>query len=113
MSLTPALFEKKKKKKYSYVSASTAASERLAYVDPATNRAIVKVDNTSVVRAPEKRKSVRIMSKASFAPGSVWVADFWHVPFGVSGLCWVAWARCVLMLEMRSARYGRHGEHLC
>jgi hypothetical protein len=56
----------------------------LAYVDPATNRAILKVDNTNVVPYNEKRKSVRITSEDAYDFGTVFVADIHHFPYGVS-----------------------------
>jgi hypothetical protein len=67
----------------SFVTASQAASERLAFVNPAGN-AVMKVDNTTVVSFNEKRNTVRISTKDRFAVGSVWIADMLHVPFGVS-----------------------------
>ncbi|KAH6911518.1 family 16 glycosyl hydrolase [Coprinopsis sp. MPI-PUGE-AT-0042] len=56
----------------------------LAYVDPATNRAIIKVDNTSIVPWSEKRKSVRITTEEVYDFGSVFVADIYHFPYGCS-----------------------------
>ena len=67
----------------SFVTASQAASERLAFVNPAGN-AIMKVDNTTVVPFNDKRNTVRISTKDRFAVGSVWIADMLHVPFGVN-----------------------------
>lgn len=66
-----------------FVSAAQGASERLAYVDPTTNRAIIKVDNSSFVPWNEKRRSVRITSKESYGIGSLWIADMYHMPYGV------------------------------
>jgi hypothetical protein len=60
-----------------------ASSSKLAYVDPTTNRAIIKVDNTSTVVYNDKRNTVRISSQDEFDVGSVWIADMYHVPFGV------------------------------
>lgn len=56
----------------------------LAYVDPTTKRAILKVDNTTVVPWNEKRKSVRITSEEAYDFGSVFVADIHHFPYGCS-----------------------------
>ncbi|KAJ7205979.1 glycoside hydrolase family 16 protein [Mycena pura] len=67
-----------------FVTANVARSSKLAYVDSATSRAIIKVDNTSTVAFNDKRNTVRISSKDEFAVGSVWIADMYHVPFGCS-----------------------------
>lgn len=67
-----------------FVSASEAASSQLAYVDNQSNHAIIKVDNTSTVDWNYKRNSVRITSTDSFPVSSVWVADLYHIPYGVS-----------------------------
>lgn len=76
--------------RYSFVSANVAASAKLAYVDPGSNRAIIKVDNTSNVPFNEKRNTVRISTKDRYALGSVWVADMFHLPYGVGNrLCYV------------------------
>ncbi|TFK73182.1 hypothetical protein BDN72DRAFT_835201, partial [Pluteus cervinus] len=72
-----------------FVSAQVAASSKLAFVDPSSGHAIVKVDNTSTVPWNDKRNSVRITTQNEFAVGSVWVADMFHVPYGCS--VWPAW----------------------
>ncbi|EGN98170.1 glycoside hydrolase family 16 protein, partial [Serpula lacrymans var. lacrymans S7.3] len=72
-----------------FVSASEGASDQLAYVDSSTLHAIIKVDNTTTVPYNQKRNTVRITSNDSFAIGSVWVADMYHVPYGCS--VWPAW----------------------
>ncbi|THU89496.1 glycoside hydrolase family 16 protein [Dendrothele bispora CBS 962.96] len=72
-----------------FVTEDVASSSKLAYVDPSTNRAIIKVDNTSTVPFNEKRNTVRIASKDRFEVGSLWIADMYHVPFGCS--VWPAW----------------------
>ncbi|KAF9046362.1 glycoside hydrolase family 16 protein [Panaeolus papilionaceus] len=72
-----------------FVSASVAASQQLAFVDPNTNHAIIKVDNTTNVPFNIKRNTVRITTNDSFSVGSVWTADILHVPFGCS--VWPAW----------------------
>lgn len=48
-----------------------AASSQLAYVDPSTNRAIIKVDNTSTVPYNQKRNTVRISTNDKFSVGSM------------------------------------------
>ncbi|KAF8817140.1 glycoside hydrolase family 16 protein [Phlegmacium glaucopus] len=65
-----------------FVSASQAASSKLAFVDPTTNHAIIKVDNTSTVVFNYKRDTVRIQTSDLFSVGSVWTADILHVPYG-------------------------------
>lgn len=55
----------------------------LAYVDPNTNHAIIKVDNTSTVPFNQKRNTVRITTNEGYSVGSVWVADMLHIPYGV------------------------------
>lgn len=72
-----------------FVSSSVATSARLAYVDPTTSHAIIKVDNTTTVPYNQKRNTVRITSKDRYSVGSVWVADMLHVPYGCS--VWPAW----------------------
>ncbi|KAJ7676059.1 glycoside hydrolase family 16 protein [Mycena polygramma] len=67
-----------------WVNSSVATTAKLAYVDPTTKRAIIKVDNTSTVVYDNKRNSVRITSQDKFGVGSVWIADMYHVPFGCS-----------------------------
>lgn len=73
----------------SFLSAENASTQRLAYIDSTTNRAIIKVDNTSFVPWNYKRNSVRISTKATYGIGSVFVVDLWHAPYGVSiSLCY-------------------------
>ncbi|KAJ7081610.1 glycoside hydrolase family 16 protein [Mycena belliarum] len=67
-----------------FVTKNVARSSKLAYVDPTTNHAIIKVDNTSKVVFNDKRNTVRIASADAFDVGSVWIADMYHVPFGCS-----------------------------
>lgn len=67
-----------------FVSAQNASTQHLAFVDSSTNRAIMKVDNTSFVPWNEKRDSVRISTKDTFGVGTVWAVDLWHAPYGVS-----------------------------
>jgi len=66
-----------------YVSQTQNVQARLAYVNSAGN-AIIKVDNYSQVAYNQKRNTVRITTQNRYAVGSVWVADFLHVPFGCS-----------------------------
>lgn len=44
----------------------------------------MRVDNTTNISFGDKRNSIHITSKDQFKVGSVWIADFLHVPFGVS-----------------------------
>ena len=68
----------------SYVTASQASKQQLAFVNSAGN-AIIKVDNTTNnLQINQDRNSVNIATKDYFAMGSVWVADMLHVPYGVS-----------------------------
>ncbi|GAA6036452.1 hypothetical protein JCM8097_003514 [Rhodosporidiobolus ruineniae] len=64
-----------------YVSASNRKD--LAYINGAGN-AIVKVDNTTAVIYPNKRRSVRIETKETYPIGSLWVYDMLHLPYGCS-----------------------------
>ena len=68
----------------SFVDATTATTKKLAYVDAATNHTILRVDNSTKVAPGSTRDSIRINSNDLYGVGSVWVADFLHVPFGVS-----------------------------
>lgn len=61
----------------------------LTYIDSNTNRAIMKVDNSSTVAYNYKRDTVRIASKDRYDVGSIWIADMYHVPYGCS--VWPAW----------------------
>ncbi|KAF5382698.1 hypothetical protein D9615_003073 [Tricholomella constricta] len=72
-----------------FVPSSIAASSKLAFVDPATKHAFIKVDNTCVVPFNEKRDTVRITTKERYGLGSIWVADIFQVPYGCS--VWPAW----------------------
>lgn len=67
-----------------FVSAANASQQHLAFVDASTNRAIIKVDNTSFVPFNIKRDSVRISTQETWGVGTVWAVDVWHAPFGVS-----------------------------
>ncbi|KAJ3502198.1 hypothetical protein NMY22_g18670 [Coprinellus aureogranulatus] len=48
------------------------------------DRAILKVDNVTVVPDGGKRRSVRITTRDSFDIGSLWQADIHHSPYGCS-----------------------------
>lgn len=87
--------------RYRFIGADS--SLKLAYVD-SNNRAIMKVDNSSTVPYNEKRSTVRIASKDSYEVGNLWVADMYHVPYGVSSSLsvWSVFTHCGL-----SARYGQ------
>ncbi|GAA5865352.1 hypothetical protein JCM8547_005064 [Rhodosporidiobolus lusitaniae] len=64
-----------------YVAASGGSD--LAYVNSA-GRAIIKVDNTTDLLYPNKRRSVRIETKETYPIGSLWIFDAYHVPYGCS-----------------------------
>ncbi|KAH9480242.1 putative glycosidase C21B10.07 [Psilocybe cubensis] len=72
-----------------YLSASDAFKSKLAFVDPTTNHAIMKVDNTSNVEFNSNRNSVRLQTDVKYSVGSVWIVDMLHVPFGCA--VWPAW----------------------
>ncbi|KAF8999294.1 hypothetical protein BDQ17DRAFT_1246751 [Cyathus striatus] len=66
-----------------YVGPQAAAeAANLAFIDPQTKHAFLKVDNTTNVPDQQKRNSVKITTTASYDVGSVWVADLFHVPYG-------------------------------
>ncbi|KAG7091333.1 hypothetical protein E1B28_010377 [Marasmius oreades] len=72
-----------------FVTEEVGLQQHLAYVDPNTNRAIIKVDNVSVVADQQKRNTVKITTQDLYPVGSVWITDLHHVPFGCS--VWPAW----------------------
>ncbi|KAF9262641.1 hypothetical protein L218DRAFT_960119 [Marasmius fiardii PR-910] len=72
-----------------FVTQEQGLQQHLAYVDPNTNRAIIKVDNITVVPFNEKRNTVKITTQDLYPVGSVWITDLHHVPFGCS--VWPAW----------------------
>ncbi|EPQ52862.1 hypothetical protein GLOTRDRAFT_140456 [Gloeophyllum trabeum ATCC 11539] len=75
-----------------YLNQSAATSAQLAYVDSNTGHAIVKVDNTTNVPWNYKRNSVEIYTQDFYPIGSVFIADFAHLPYGCS--VWPAfWTR--------------------
>lgn len=73
----------------SFIPKDKARSSKLAFVDESTNRAIIQVDNSTTVANGDKRNSVRLQTDVRYGVGSVWVADFVHVPYGCS--VWPAW----------------------
>nr|XP_031860784.1 uncharacterized protein CI109_003828 [Kwoniella shandongensis]KAA5527856.1 hypothetical protein CI109_003828 [Kwoniella shandongensis] len=62
---------------------ATAANTSLLYVNDA-NRVILKVDNTSSVVYNEKRYAPKLLTKNVYEPGTVWVMDAVHMPYGCS-----------------------------
>ncbi|KAI5123088.1 hypothetical protein M0805_001444 [Coniferiporia weirii] len=66
-----------------FVSNSVAQKSNLAFVNDAGN-AIMRVDNSSTIGFGQNRNSFHITTKNRFTAGSVWIADFLHVPFGCS-----------------------------
>ncbi|KAJ7048581.1 glycoside hydrolase family 16 protein [Mycena amicta] len=60
-----------------------AFTQQLAYVNSAGN-VILKVDDFSNVAWNQKRNSVRVTTKSSYALGSLWVVDAVHLPYGCS-----------------------------
>ncbi|KAF9051587.1 hypothetical protein BJ165DRAFT_899491 [Panaeolus papilionaceus] len=72
-----------------FVTAAQATSSKLAFVDPTSNHAFVKVDNSTNVVFNNKRDTVRMQTNVRYGVGSVWIADFLHVPYGCS--VWPAW----------------------
>ncbi|KAJ3892012.1 glycoside hydrolase family 16 protein [Lentinula edodes] len=69
-----------------YVDQSTGASQRLTYIDPNTNHAIIRVDNTTNITAAAtvNRNSVKITTKDAYPIGSLVIIDTWHIPYGCS-----------------------------
>ncbi|EJF59657.1 hypothetical protein DICSQDRAFT_171836 [Dichomitus squalens LYAD-421 SS1] len=66
-----------------YLDGAHANASHLTYVNDA-GRAIIKVDNETVVSYPNKRNSVRISTEDFFDIGSVFLFDATHVPYGCS-----------------------------
>ncbi|OCF44784.1 endo-1,3(4)-beta-glucanase [Kwoniella heveanensis CBS 569] len=62
---------------------ATPQNTSLLYVNDA-GRVILKVDNTSLVPYNEKRYAPKLFSKSTYNPGTVWVMDAVHVPYGCS-----------------------------
>nr|XP_019008226.1 uncharacterized protein I206_06781 [Kwoniella pini CBS 10737]OCF47007.1 hypothetical protein I206_06781 [Kwoniella pini CBS 10737] len=62
---------------------ATAQNTSLLYVNDA-GRAVLKVDNTTLVPYNEKRYAPKLFSKNTYGPGTVFVMDAVHVPFGCS-----------------------------
>ena len=91
----------------SFVSASEAAKDKLAFVNSAGN-AIMQVDNFTNVDFNTKRNSIRITSDAQYTIGSLWIADILHVPYGVSRFG-PRRQRALTPALASSARCGRRG----
>ncbi|KAF9003228.1 hypothetical protein BDQ17DRAFT_489203 [Cyathus striatus] len=73
-----------------WLNRDDAFKQGLAYFTPGGNP-IMKVDNTSNVPFNEKRAAelthrpqIRITTQASYGVGSLWIADFLHIPYGCS-----------------------------
>ncbi|ORX35900.1 concanavalin A-like lectin/glucanase domain-containing protein [Kockovaella imperatae] len=62
---------------------ATAANTSLIYTS-SSGTTILKVDNTSYVPYNEKRYAPKILSKTEYQPGTVWVFDAVHMPYGCS-----------------------------
>ncbi|VDC06419.1 unnamed protein product [Peniophora sp. CBMAI 1063] len=91
-----------------FVDATTAATKKLAYVDATTNHTILRVDNSTKVAPGTPRNSIRINSNDLYGVGSVWVADFLHVPFGCS--VWGAFWSTATSAELAPAVWPAGGE---
>ncbi|KZV63360.1 glycoside hydrolase family 16 protein [Peniophora sp. CONT] len=91
-----------------FVDATTAATKKLAYVDATTNHTILRVDNSTKVAPGTTRNSIRINSNDLYGVGSVWVADFLHVPFGCS--VWGAFWSTATTAELAPAVWPAGGE---
>ncbi|WRT64521.1 uncharacterized protein IL334_001453 [Kwoniella shivajii] len=62
---------------------ATAQNTSLLYVNDA-GRVVLKVDNTTSVPYNEKRYAPKLLSKETYGPGTVFVMDATHVPYGCS-----------------------------
>ncbi|KAK8847650.1 hypothetical protein IAR55_005509 [Kwoniella newhampshirensis] len=62
---------------------ATPSNTSLLYVNDA-NRVILKVDNTTSVVYNEKRYAPKLLTKNTYEPGTVWVMDAVHMPYGCS-----------------------------
>ncbi|ORY30224.1 concanavalin A-like lectin/glucanase domain-containing protein [Naematelia encephala] len=62
---------------------ATAQNTSLLYVNDA-GRVILKVDNTTSVVYNDKRYAPKLLSKTAYPPGTVWVMDAVHMPYGCS-----------------------------
>ncbi|KAF9254259.1 hypothetical protein L218DRAFT_886668 [Marasmius fiardii PR-910] len=69
-----------------FVDQNTATSQRLAYVDPTTGHAILRVDNTTNIPPATlvNRPTVKITTKEAFDVGSLIIIDVNHLPYGCS-----------------------------
>ncbi|CAK5271233.1 unnamed protein product [Mycena citricolor] len=66
-----------------WLTESDAFSQQLALVNQAGN-VIIKVDNFTPVSPGQKRNSVRITTRKTYAMGTLWIVDAVHMPFGCS-----------------------------
>ncbi|EJC98440.1 uncharacterized protein FOMMEDRAFT_96314 [Fomitiporia mediterranea MF3/22] len=66
-----------------FLAQPQAKKRSLAFVN-GNGHAVMRVDNSSIISFGDKRESIRITSKDRFKVGSVWIADFLHVPYGCS-----------------------------
>jgi hypothetical protein len=104
-----------------WVDQSEAFSQGLAYVNNVGN-VILKVDNTTNVVAGANRSSVggfllvlnlylihtaqvRITSTDTYGPGSLWIIDLVHLPWGCS-VRFRVFCNCVFPIGIVFARYG-------
>ncbi|WWD07380.1 hypothetical protein V865_005478 [Kwoniella europaea PYCC6329] len=62
---------------------ATAQNTSLLYTNDA-GRVILKVDNTTSVPYNEKRYAPKLLSKNTYGPGTVFVMDAVHLPYGCS-----------------------------
>ena len=74
----------------------------------------MKVDNTSVLKFPDRRNSIRINTSQRYTIGTLWVVDMLHAPWGVSSSYYSL--RRIQLKRLSSALYGprfgrqrRHG----
>ena len=61
------------------------------------------MDNTTLVPQGYKRDSIRIESKRKYDYGSLWIADFRHIPYGCSVCVFHLLERCA---SSQGRRYG-------
>ncbi|KAF8990462.1 hypothetical protein BDQ17DRAFT_1185278, partial [Cyathus striatus] len=65
-----------------YSDAFLSAYKLLAFVESDTKHAFLRVDNYTNVPRSTPRRSVRVVTKASYHMDSVWIADIFHTPYG-------------------------------
>ncbi|KAF8995258.1 hypothetical protein BDQ17DRAFT_1311093, partial [Cyathus striatus] len=64
-----------------YVNGDTS-QQLLTFTDGLTGHTIIKVDNTTNLPYGDLRNSIKIITKATYPMGSVWMIDLFHVPYG-------------------------------